>query len=44
MKILSLDSLSVANAGVTADFGGESEDDEWERKQLEDTMKILEAL
>lgn len=35
MKRLGLDGRNVENVGVIVDFGSESEDDEWERKQIE---------
>ena len=35
MERLGLDGLNVENVGVIVDFGSESEDDEWERKQME---------
>ena len=35
MERLGFDGLNVENVGVIVDFGSESEDDEWERKQIE---------
>ena len=32
------------NIGIYADFGSESEDDDWERKTIEKMMKRLETL
>ena len=44
MSTAKIEVIDPGNIGIYADFGSDSDDDDWERKQIEKKMKRLEKL
>ena len=44
VRVKNIQELEGENMGLCIDFGCDSEDDDWERKEIEKKMKRLETL
>ena len=44
MSSIKIEDLNLENVGIIADFGGDSEDDDWERKAIEKEDEEIETL